>query len=42
MLTFRVGKHLKTSMDEKVIDYLAIELYKSDPNNIVLKTIIIQ
>ena len=31
-----MGKHLKTSMDEKVIDYLAIELYKKDPNNIVL------
>ena len=31
-----MGKHLKTSMDEKVIDYLAIELYKSDPDNIVL------
>ena len=28
-----MGKHLKTSMDEKVIDYLAIELYKKDPNN---------
>ena len=31
-----MGKHLKTSMDEKVIDYLAIELYKKDPENIVL------
>ena len=31
-----MGKHLKTSMDEKVIDYLAIELYKKDPVNIVL------
>ena len=31
-----MGKHLKTSMDEKVIDYLAIELYKADPDNIVL------
>ena len=31
-----MGKHLKTSMDEKVIDYLAIELYKKDPLNIVL------
>ena len=31
-----MGKHLKTSMDEKVIDYLAIELYKLDPKNAVL------
>jgi len=31
-----MGKHLKTSMDEKVIDYLAIELYKLDPENAVL------
>ena len=31
-----MGKHIKTSMDEKVIDYLAIELYKADPDNIVL------
>ena len=31
-----MGKHLKTSMDEKVIDYLAIELYKKDPLNFVL------
>ena len=32
-----MGKHLKTSMDEKVIDYLAIEVYKLDPENPVLK-----
>ena len=32
-----MGKHIKTSMDEKVIDYLAIELYKADPDNVVLK-----
>ncbi|MBH21647.1 MAG: hypothetical protein CML98_07740 [Rhodobiaceae bacterium] len=31
-----MGKHLKTSMDEKVIDYLAIELWRVDPNNKVL------
>ena len=31
-----MGKHLKTSMDEKVIDYLAIELWRIDPNNKVL------
>ena len=31
-----MGKHIKTSMDEKVIDYLAIELYKVDPDNVVL------
>ena len=31
-----MGKHLKTSMDEKVIDYLAIELYRLDPENAVL------
>ena len=31
-----MGKHLKTSMDEKVIDYLVIELYKLDPKNAVL------
>ena len=31
-----MGKHLKTSMDEKVIEYLAIELYKKDPLNFVL------
>ena len=34
-----MGKHLKTSMDEKVIDYLAIELYKLDPENAVLNKI---
>ena len=28
-----MGKHLKTSMDEKVIHYLAIEVHKLDPNN---------
>jgi len=28
-----MGKHLKTSMDEKVIHYLAIELHKIDPEN---------
>ena len=33
-----MGKHIKTSMDEKVIDYLAIELYKADPDNPVLNT----
>ena len=32
-----MGKHLKTSMDEKVIDYLAIELYKKDPENPILQ-----
>tara|TARA_B100001113_G_scaffold249665_1_gene205684 strand:- start:291 stop:539 length:249 start_codon:yes stop_codon:yes gene_type:complete len=32
-----MGKHIKTSMDQKVIDYLAIELYIADPENIVLK-----
>ena len=32
-----MGKHIKTSMDEKVIDYLAIEVYKLDPENAVLK-----
>ena len=32
-----MGKHIKTSMDQKVIDYLAIELYRTDPENIVLK-----
>tara|TARA_B100001057_G_scaffold271202_1_gene271407 strand:- start:296 stop:547 length:252 start_codon:yes stop_codon:yes gene_type:complete len=32
-----MGKHLKTSMDMKVIDYLAIEVYKLDPENAVLK-----
>ena len=32
-----MGKHLKTSMDMKVIDYLAIEVYKLDPENPVLK-----
>ena len=31
-----MGKHLKTSMDEKVIAYLAIELYKKDPLNTTL------
>ena len=31
-----MGKHLKTSMDMKVIDYLAIEVYKLDPENAVL------
>ena len=31
-----MGKHIKTSMDEKVIDYLAIELYRLDPENAVL------
>ena len=31
-----MGKHLKTSIDEKVIDYLAIELYKHDRKNAVL------
>ena len=33
-----MGKHLKTSMDHKVIDYLAIELFKADPDNAVLNT----
>jgi len=28
-----MGKFLKTSMDEKVIHYLAIELHKLDPDN---------
>ena len=32
-----MGKHVKTSMDEKVIDYLAIELYKKDPENPILQ-----
>jgi len=31
-----MGKHIKTSMDEKVVDYLAIELWRKDPNNKVL------
>ena len=35
-----MGKHIKTSMDEKVIDYLAIELYKAYPDNIVLNKFI--
>ena len=34
--TLLMGKHLKTSMDEKVIEYLAIELYKKDTLNFVL------
>ena len=33
-----MGKHIKTSMDHKVIDYLAIELFKADPDNAVLNT----
>ena len=33
-----MGKHIKTSMDYKVIDYLAIELWRKDPNNKVLHT----
>ena len=28
-----MGKHIKTSMDEKVIAYLAIEVYRLDPDN---------
>ena len=28
-----MGKHIKTSMDEKVIAYLAIEVHKLDPDN---------
>ena len=35
-----MGKHLKTSMDEKVIAYLAIELYKKDPLNTTLNKFI--
>ena len=35
-----MGKHIKTSMDEKVIDYLAIEVYKLDPENAVLKKLL--
>jgi hypothetical protein len=31
-----MGKHLKTPMDEKIIDYLSIELYRLDPNNKIL------
>jgi|TARA_B100000989_G_scaffold257185_1_gene206616 hypothetical protein len=31
-----MGKHLKTSMDYKIIDYLTIELHRLDPNNKVL------
>ena len=31
-----MGKHLKTSMDYKVVEYLAIELWRKDPNNKVL------
>ena len=33
-----MGKHLKTSMDYKVVEYLAIELWKKDPNNRILHT----
>ena len=28
-----MGKHIKTSMDEKVIAYLAIEVHRLDPDN---------
>ena len=31
-----MGKHLKTSMDEKIIDYLSIELHRIDPDNKIL------
>ena len=31
-----MGKYLKTPMDHKIIDYLAIEVYKNDPTNPVL------
>ena len=34
----KINKMRKTSMDEKVIDYLAIELWRKDPNNKVLHT----
>ena len=33
-----MGKHLKTRMDYKVVEYLAIELWKKDPNNRILHT----
>jgi len=31
-----MGKYLKTPMDHKIIDYLAIEVYKNNPKNPVL------
>ena len=31
-----MGKYIKTAMDNKITDYLAIELYKKDPSNPVL------
>ena len=31
-----MGKHIKTQMDERFINSLAIEVYKLDPNNKVL------
>ena len=31
-----MGKYLKTQMDHKIIDYLAIEVYKNKPKNPVL------
>ena len=31
-----MGKHIKTQMDIRFINSLAIELYKLDPNNKVL------
>ena len=31
-----MGKHLKTSMDNKIIDYLSIELHRLDPDNKIL------
>lgn len=31
-----MGKYLKTQMDHKIIDYLAIEVYKNNPKNPVL------
>ena len=31
-----MGKFIKTPMDEKIVSYLAIELYKKDPTNPVL------
>ena len=31
-----MGKHIKTDMDIKYINSLAIEVYKLDPNNKVL------